>query len=50
MHDRYAELKEQGIHLQPEMWDEAFTNQTGQNIDVAVNGIAKLLQMIAGGN
>lgn len=46
MHAHYAELKKQGIHLQPDMWDTAFRNQTGQNINVSVNGIAKLLRMI----
>lgn len=46
MHDHYEGLKDQGIHLQPQKWDTAFKNQTGQNINVAANGIAKLLLMI----
>jgi hypothetical protein len=46
MDERFAELKGEGIHLQPEMWDSAFRTQTGQNINVAVNGIAKLLRMM----
>ena len=41
MHEHYAELKTKGIHLKPEMWDDDFIMQTGQN-----NGIAKLLLMI----
>ena len=31
--------------MRPEMWDNAFRIQTGQGINVAVNGIAKLLRM-----
>jgi hypothetical protein len=46
MHEHYAELKTKGIHLKPEMWDNDFTTQTGQNLNVAANGIAKLLRMI----
>jgi hypothetical protein len=46
MDERFAELKDEGIHLQPAMWDNAFRTQTGQNINVAVNGIAKLLRMM----
>ena len=46
MHEHYAELKTDGIHLQPEMWDDGFRSQTGQNMNVAVNGIAKLLLML----
>ena len=46
MHDEYANLKSQGIHLKPEMWPNDFRTQTGQNINVAVNGIAKLIGMI----
>jgi hypothetical protein len=46
MDERFAELKGEGIHLQPEKWDNAFRTQTGQNINVAVNGVAKLLRMM----
>ena len=46
MDERFAELKEEGIHLKPEMWDDGFRTQTGQNINVAANGIAKLLRMM----
>lgn len=46
MHDRYADLKGQGIHLKPEMWPNDFRTQTGQNINVAVNGISKLIGMM----
>jgi hypothetical protein len=46
MHEHYAGLKAKGIHLQPERWDAAFRTQTGQNINVAANGIAKLLRMM----
>jgi hypothetical protein len=46
MHARYAGLKQQGIHLQPDQWDVPFRNQTGQTINVSANGIAKLLKMI----
>jgi hypothetical protein len=46
MHEHYAGLKKQGLHLQPGKWDTPFRNQTGQNVNVAVNGIAKLLLML----
>jgi hypothetical protein len=46
MHTHYAGLKKKGLHLKPENWDTAFKNQTGQSINVAVNGIAKLLRMM----
>jgi hypothetical protein len=46
MNQRFAELKDEGIHLDAEMWDNGFRTQTGQNINVAVNGIAKLLRMM----
>jgi hypothetical protein len=46
MHAHYAGLKKQGIHLQPEKWDAPFRTQTGQNINVAANAIAKLLGMM----
>jgi hypothetical protein len=46
MDQRFAELKAEGIHLKPDMWDDAFRTQTGQNINVAANGIAKLLRMM----
>jgi len=36
----------QGIHLHPHMWPNDFRTQTGQNINVAVNGIAKLIGMM----
>jgi hypothetical protein len=32
--------------LTPEKWDDGFRTQTGQNINVAANGIAKLLRMM----
>jgi len=35
-----------GDHLTPENWDNGFRTQTGQNINVAANGIAKLLRMM----
>jgi hypothetical protein len=35
MHAHYADLKGQGLHLQPENWDAAFRTQTGQNINVS---------------
>jgi hypothetical protein len=35
-----------GDHLTPEDWDNGFRTQTGQNINVAANGIAKLLRMM----
>ena len=46
MDQRFAKLKGGGDHLSPEDWDNTFRTQTGQNINVAVNGIAKLLQMM----
>lgn len=47
MHEHYAGLKADGLHTDPTLWDTAFRDQTGQNINVAANGIAKLLQLIA---
>jgi len=35
-----------GGHLTPDDWDDGFRTQTGQNINVAANGIAKLLRMM----
>jgi hypothetical protein len=35
-----------GDRSSPENWGDAFRTPTGQNIDVAVNGIAKLLRMM----
>jgi hypothetical protein len=46
MHDRHEGLKTQGIHLQPDRWPNDLRTQTGQNIAVAVNGIAKLILMM----
>ena len=46
IHGRFAELQEEGLHLKPEMWDNAFRIQTGEGFNVAVNGIAKLLRMV----
>ena len=46
MDQRFAELKDEGNHSNPEKWDDAFRTQTGQNINVAANGIAKLLRMM----
>ena len=46
MDQRFSELKKQGIHLTPEKWDDGFRTQTGQNINVAANGIAKLFWMM----
>jgi hypothetical protein len=43
---RFAELIHAGDHLTPEDWDNGFRTQTGQNINVAANGIAKLLRMM----
>ena len=42
MDHRFAELKDEGNHSDPENWDNAFRTQSGQNINVAVNGIPKL--------
>jgi hypothetical protein len=45
MDERFAELIHDGDHLTPEDWD-GFRTQTGQNINMAANGIAKLLRMM----
>jgi hypothetical protein len=42
----FGELIHNGDALTPEGWDTAFRTQTGQNINVAANGIAKLLRMM----
>jgi hypothetical protein len=46
MHQRFGELTKQGIDLAPEKWDDGFRTQTGQNINVSANGIAKLLRIM----
>ena len=46
MDKRFGELIHDGDSLTPENWDNAFRTQTGQNINVAANGIAKLLRMM----
>jgi hypothetical protein len=46
MDGRFAELIHAGDHLSPDDWDNSFRTQTGQNINVAANGIAKLLRMM----
>ena len=43
---RFAELIHDGDHLTAEDWGDGFRTQTGQNINVAANGIAKLLHMM----
>jgi hypothetical protein len=43
---RFGELIHAGDHLTPEDWDDGFRTQTGQNINIAANGIAKLRMMI----
>jgi hypothetical protein len=42
MHEHYG-AEEAGIHLNPEKWHDAFRTQTGQSLNVAENGIAKLI-------
>ena len=44
MDQRCAELKDEGNHSDPEHWNNVVRMQTGQNIHVAANGIAKLPQ------
>ena len=46
MDQRFAELKDGGVHSKLDMWNDAFRTQTGQNINVAVNGISKLMRMM----
>jgi hypothetical protein len=46
MDKRFGELIRNGDSLTPAHWDTAFRTQTGQNINVAANGIAKLLRMM----
>ena len=43
---RFGELIHDGDSLTPENWDNGFRTQTGQNTNVAANGIAKLLRMM----
>ena len=47
VHDRFAPFWNQGIHLQPDWWDDDFTAQTGLNVNLAVNGIARLLMLLS---
>jgi hypothetical protein len=46
MDSHYAALKRQGLHSKPERWHPPFREQTGRNINTAVNGIAKALRLI----
>jgi hypothetical protein len=46
MYQRFAELKDGGVHSKPDMWNDAFRTQTAQNVNVAVNGISKLMRMM----
>ena len=46
MDKRFGELMHAADHLTPGDWDNGFRTQTGQNINMAANGIAKLLRMI----
>ena len=46
MDERFGQLIHDGDHLSPEDGDNGFRTQTGQNINAAANGIAKLLQMM----
>ena len=46
MDQRFGQLIHAGDHLTPEDWDDGFRTQTGQSVNVAANGIAKLLRMM----
>ena len=46
MDKRFGQLIHDGDHLIPDDCDNGFRTQTGQNIHVAANGIAKLLRMM----
>ena len=46
MDKRFGELMHAADHLTPGDWDNGFRTQTGQNINMAANGIAKLLRMM----
>jgi hypothetical protein len=46
MDKRFGQLIHDGDHLIPDDWDNGFRTQTGQNINMAANGIAKLLRMM----
>ena len=46
MHAHYAALKTQGKHTDSTNWDQAFKDQTAQNVNLVVNAIAKLLKKI----
>ena len=46
MDKELGQLINAGDHLTPQDWDTAFRTQTGQNVNVAANGIAKLLRMM----
>ena len=46
MDKRFGQLIHARDDLTPEDWDDGFRTQTGQNINVAANGIAKLLRIM----
>jgi hypothetical protein len=46
MDTRFRLLKKAGHHTDPAEWDAAFKAQSGQNMNTAANGIAKLLTLM----
>lgn len=46
LHETYTNLKAQG-RASGDEWTEVFRDQTGQNVNVAINGIKELLVKIA---
>jgi hypothetical protein len=46
MYETILGYHEDGIHMKPEEWDQAFLDQSGKNINKAANAIAKLLRML----
>ena len=47
MYETYLDYFTEGIATNSNEWDSAFLDQTGRNVNTAVNGIAKLLVMLS---
>ena len=46
MYDTYLGYDALNIDMKPDQWDQGFTDQSGKNINKAVNAVAKLLRLL----
>ena len=47
MYEQWEALVDDGLATDTDNWNEKFTEQSGRNVNVAVNGIAKLLVKVS---